>query len=171
MQHIGLLSLTISWSLPKFMSFKLLVIPSNNQESFILVEGSVQKRTETNTINYAQLIFDWSGKIVHYEKRAFLAIVLEQLDVSMLVAQSCPTLCDPMDWGLPGSSFHGVFQARILEWIAIPLSRGLSWPRDRTWVSRIAGRLFTVWATREDWISIGKKINFDPSFTRHIKMK
>ena len=57
--------------------------------------------------------------------------------------------CDPMDYSPPGSSVHGIFQARILEWVAIPFSRGSSWPRDRTRVSCNAGRLFTDWATRE----------------------
>ena len=70
------------------------------------------------------------------------------------VTQSCPTLCDPMD-SLPGSSVHGILQARILEWVAISFSRGPSWPRDRTQVSCIAGRCFTIWATRE------AKINLD----------
>ena len=65
------------------------------------------------------------------------------------VAQLCLTLCDPMDCSLPGSSVHWIFQARILEWAAISFSRGSSWPRDRTQVSRIVGRCFTVWATRE----------------------
>ena len=65
------------------------------------------------------------------------------------VAQSCLTLCNPMDCSLLGSSVHGVFQARVLEWIAIPFSRGSSQPRNRTQVSPIAGRRFTVWATRE----------------------
>ena len=65
------------------------------------------------------------------------------------VAQSCPTLCDPMDCSLPGSSVHGIFQARILEKVAIYFSRGSSWPRDWTQVSCIVGRRFTVWATRE----------------------
>ena len=55
----------------------------------------------------------------------------------VLVAQSCLTLCDPMDCSLPGSSVHGILQARILEWVVIPFSRGSSWPRDRTWISRI----------------------------------
>ena len=64
-------------------------------------------------------------------------------------AQSCPTLCNPMDSSLQGSSVHEFFQARLLEWVAIPFSRGSSWPRDRTWVSCTAGRLFTIWATRE----------------------
>ena len=47
-----------------------------------------------------------------------------------MCAQSCPTLCNPVDCGPPGSSVHGIFQARILEWVAISFSRGPSWPRD-----------------------------------------
>ena len=58
------------------------------------------------------------------------------------VAQSCPTLCDPMDCSLPGSSVHGISQARILEWAAISFSTACSQPRDRTRVSRIVGRHF-----------------------------
>ena len=54
-----------------------------------------------------------------------------------------------MHYSLPGSSVHGIFLARIQEWVTISLSRGSSWPRDWTWVSCIAGRLFTIWATRE----------------------
>ena len=65
------------------------------------------------------------------------------------VAQLCLTLCDPMDCSLPGSSVHGVFQARVLECVAIAFSRRSSRPRDWTRVSRIIGRCFTVWATRE----------------------
>ena len=65
------------------------------------------------------------------------------------VAQLCPTLCNPMECSLPGSSFHGFFQAIVLEWIAISFSRGSSQARDRTRVSHIVDRCFTVWATRE----------------------
>ena len=65
------------------------------------------------------------------------------------VAQSCPTLCDTMDCSLPGSSVHEILQARVLEWVATPSSTGSSQPRDRTQVSRIAGRCFTVRTTRE----------------------
>ena len=61
----------------------------------------------------------------------------------------CPTLCNPMDCSLPGSSVHGIFQSRVLEWIAISFSRGSSRPRNQTRVSCIAGRRFTIWATRE----------------------
>ena len=56
----------------------------------------------------------------------------------VLVTQSYLTLCDTMDYSLPGSSVHGILQARILEWVAIPFLRGSSWPRDWTWVSWIA---------------------------------
>ena len=64
---------------------------------------------------------------------------------------SVKSLCDPRDYSLPGSSVHGILQARIEYWsgVAIPFSRGSSQPRDRIWVSCIAGRFFTVCATRE----------------------
>ena len=58
--------------------------------------------------------------------------------VKVKVAQSCPTLCDPMDYIV-----HGILQARILEWVAFPFSRGSSQPRDQTHVSRIAGGFST----------------------------
>ena len=57
-------------------------------------------------------------------------------------------LCYLMDWSPPGSSVHGILKARILEWIAIPFSRGSSRPRDQTWVLCVAGRFFAIWATR-----------------------
>ena len=55
----------------------------------------------------------------------------------------------PLDCSPPGSSIRGIFQARVLEWVAISFSRGSSWPRDWTQVSHTAGRHFTIWATRE----------------------
>ena len=70
-------------------------------------------------------------------------------EVKVLVAQSCLTLWDPANCSLPGSSVHGILQARILEWVAIPFSRGSSQPRDWTQVSYIAGRFFTIWSPRE----------------------
>ena len=65
------------------------------------------------------------------------------------VAQSCLTLCNPMAYSPPGSSIHGILQARILEWVAISFSRGSSQPRDWTHVSCIVGRRFNLWATKE----------------------
>ena len=65
------------------------------------------------------------------------------------VTQSCLTLCDPMDCSLPGSSVHGISQARILEWVAISYSRVSSWPRDQICVSCIGRWILHHWATQE----------------------
>ena len=65
----------------------------------------------------------------------------KKLKLEVLVPHSCPNLSDPMDCSLQGSSVHGIPQARILEWFAIPFFRGSSWPRDQTQVSHIAGRV------------------------------
>ena len=78
-----------------------------------------------------------------------------------LVAQSCLTLCDPMDCSPPDCSVHRILQARILVWVAIPFFRGSSipffrgssQPRVWIWVFCIAGRLFTFWATREAYLN------------------
>ena len=66
-----------------------------------------------------------------------------------LVAQLCPTLCDPVDCSPPGSPVHGILQARTLEWVVMPSSRRFSQPRDQTPVSWIAGKFFTDWDTRK----------------------
>ena len=65
--------------------------------------------------------------------------------------QSCPTLLDPMDCSLPGSTLHGIFQSYILESVALSFSRGSSQPRDRTHVSCIAGRFFTTEPPGNHW--------------------
>ena len=74
----------------------------------------------------------------------YVYICLHQGWREVLVAQSCLTLFDPMNCSPPGSSVRGIFQARILEWVVIPFSRASSQPRDRTWVSCIAGGFFTT---------------------------
>ena len=66
------------------------------------------------------------------------------------VTQSCRTLCDSIVCSLPGFFIHGIFPVRVPEWVAISYSRGSSQPRGWTRVSCIAGRCFTLWATRED---------------------
>ena len=68
-----------------------------------------------------------------------------------LLTKLCPTLCNSMDYGPPGSSVHGILQARILEWGAISTSRGSSRPRDWSRISCIDRRVFHCWATREAW--------------------
>ena len=90
---------------------------------------------------------------------------LKEAVLLCLVTQSCLTLCDPMDCSPPGFSVHGILQARMLEWVAMPSSRGSSQPRDRTQVSYISGRFFTIWAIwrrihflkgNQPWIFIGR---------------
>ena len=82
---------------------------------------------------------------------------------SVLVTQLCPTLCEPMDCSPPGSCVHGILQARVLEWVSISFSRESSPPRDRNWVSCIAGRVFTIWFTEEQiyWGKLKEQINWE----------
>ena len=68
------------------------------------------------------------------------------MKVKVKVVRLCPTLCDPMDY-----TVHGILQARILEWVAFPFSRGSSQPRDRTQVSHITGRFFTTREAQDYW--------------------
>ena len=80
-------------------------------------------------------------------------------------------LCDPMDYSPAGSSVHGILQIRILEWVAIPFSKGFSWPRDQTWVSCIAGGLFTTWATREAlYYDIMSKVSYSNYVWNQLKI-
>ena len=108
----------------------------------------------THFVNMIMLIdFRVLKSILHFWDKSHEVVIYYHFNILFIVnsevAQSCPTLCDPMDCSLPGSSVHGIFQAIVLEWIAISFSRRSSQPRDRTRVSRIVDRCFTVWATRE----------------------
>ena len=84
----------------------------------------------------------YNGILLRYKKDAFESVLMRWVKVN--VAQSCPTLCNPMNY-----TVHGILQARILEWVAFPFSRGSSQPKDQTQVSRIAWGFFTSLATRE----------------------
>ena len=107
----------------------------------------------------------WNSTGLHLHLQILLVLALSYCKIlclyslCSLVTQSCPTLCDPMDCRLPGSSFHGILQARVLEWVAISFSRGYSQPRDWTQVSHIAGRGFTLWATKEAYLHTRQSIN------------
>ena len=91
----------------------------------------------------------WQNSMYIHGKNSHRSLFRGNVCVYALVTQSCSTLCDPMDCRPPSFSVHGILQARILEWIAIPFFRGSSQPKDWTQISCIAGRLFTIWATRE----------------------
>ena len=107
-----------------FLHFEMIMAFLLYSVNIIVISESISYIIERNLI--------WSGHIILF------------MHVCVLVAQSCPTLCNPMDGSPPGSSVHGILQARILKWIAIPFSRRSSQPRDQTRVSCIAGRFFTV---------------------------
>ena len=81
---------------------------------------------------------DYDGYSI--SSKGFLPTIVKESEVT----QSCPTLCDPVDCSPPGSSVHGILQARILEWVAISFSWGSSPARDRTQISHIAGRCFNL---------------------------
>ena len=91
-------------------------------------------------------------------QRLLSLLILDTKEVwkEVLVAQSCPTLCNPVDYSQPGSSVHGILQA--MEWVAIPFCRGSSPPRDWTCVSCIAGSFFTRCTEIETQISHGISI-------------
>ena len=80
------------------------------------------------------------SKLEGVHQGCILSPCLFNLYVECEVAQSCPTLCNPMDCSLPGSFLHVIFQARVLKWVAISFFRGSSQSGDQTWVSHIAGR-------------------------------
>ena len=73
------------------------------------------------------------------------------MDVCAKSLQSCPILCDPMDYSLLGPSVYEVLQARILEWVAMPCSRGSSWPRDWTHISYVSCISRQVLYTNATW--------------------
>ena len=87
----------------------------------------------------------WNTRYWTVHQKTCFSIPLSESEVT----QSCLTLCGPMDCSLPGSSVHGIFQVRVLEWVAISFSRGSSWSKDWTRVSSIVDWHFTVWAPRE----------------------
>ena len=78
----------------------------------------------------------------------FFPLSFLEWKVKVLVAQLCPTLCNPRDCSSPGSFVYRILQARILEWVAISFSRKSSQPRDGTQISCITGRFFTFWTNR-----------------------
>ena len=111
------------------------------------------RRENMMTLNYSKRdliqITPSHKKGKHYQNSRQHSRLSRSKDFQQLFNCAVLSRCDPMDRRLPGSSVHGILQARILEWVAMPSSRGSSQPRDWNQVSHIAGRFFTIWATRE----------------------
>ena len=122
-------------------------------KAFVIWTLSVSPSTfsDSELLEAAQWSSYMTGAPMFHQYHSFRWVVhlLVSWTIRSEVVQSYPALWDPMDCSLSGSSVHGIFQARVLEWITIFFSRGSSRPRNRTRVSRIAGRCFTIWATRE----------------------
>ena len=115
-----------------------------NHLEWLLGQSKGKTNTLTDFLKYEYSILNffyiyYSLKYYYYENES----------VKVLVAQPCPSVCNPMDCSPPGYCVHGIFQVRVLKWVAIPFSKGSSQPRDQTWVFCTAGRFFSIWATRE----------------------
>ena len=122
------------------------------------VHGILQARTlEGVAIPFSQGIFSSQG-LNPSPALQVDSLPSEPLESESELAQLCPTLCDPMDCSLLGSSVHGIFQARVLEWVAISFSRGFSQPKDRTQVSRIVSK--TLYRLSHQGSPIQGKCNF-----------
>ena len=109
--------------------------------AFHFSRGSSQPRNQTHC---RQILYQLSHKGSPKASTCYVCSTQHTGSLCAKSLQSCLTLCDPMDCSPPGCSIHGILQARRLEWAAITFSRGSSQPRDRTLVSCIAGRFFTV---------------------------
>ena len=110
-------------------------------------------------------IWGWSFIAVVRKRLTLYHSVTHSLSVLLhvLLAQSCPPLCDLVDCSLPGSSVHGILPVKMLSWVAISFSRGSSQPRDWTPVACIGSRFFAVWATREPsaWSQMANRVGFN----------
>ena len=136
------------------MEWKILGESNNNLSC--LSTWNVHEMWQLLEQRYCMNISIVYSKDTHQRSLSLFKIMLKEnsapvsiLFISTPLFASLNYICDPVDFSPPGSSVHGILQARILEWVAISFSRGSSWPRDWTQVSHIAGRCFNLWATRE----------------------
>ena len=118
--------------------------------SVVIVSGIQQSDSDVCGYRHRYMFFfRFFHHVGHYRVLSRIPCTIQWVLLKPLVAQSCPTLCNPMDCSLPDSSVHEKFQARILAWVAIPFFKGSSWPRDWTQVSHTVVSFFTVWAITE----------------------
>ena len=127
---------------------KLLHTTWMNSQGIMLNE----KKANSKRLHTVWSIYIKCLKWQNYEMKEIIgcqeSTLVQGRKVKVLVTQLCPALCDPMDCSQPGSSVHGILQARVLEWVAIPSPR-IFLTREWTCVSCIEGKFFTIWAIRE----------------------
>ena len=116
--------------------------------NFLRLEGSLLWKSIFGVKKYSVGV---QKSFYFIENSSFLneIIILFKIIVYCLVANLCPTLCDPMDYNPPSSPVHGISEARILEWVVISFSHGSSWPRDWTHVSCTGRWILYHWVPRE----------------------
>ena len=129
--------------------------PNYCQDQCLMGKIEDAVKVELRTV-FSNLFFRW---FIKYRKKGFCSHIhlfkigslslcnslrVRTLKCYVLVAQSCVALYDPMDCSLPGSSVHGIFQARIMEWVAISFSRDLPEPEIKPMSPALAGRFFTT---------------------------
>ena len=131
-----------SYSLQRQLFFWFLTLQISSAFSELSIHVIIEHVLSVS-VSFTQLKISRCVHVVH-EICSFLLLSISCMCGQLL--QLCPTLCDPLDCSLPGSSVPGISQARILEWSAMPFSRGSSQPRDQTRVSCLADRFFTHWA-------------------------
>ena len=107
------------------------------------------QRRQMNSQQVHEKVLNISKSSEKYKSRPWRVNTSYLLECCCLVTKLCPALCDSMDCRPPGSSVHGISQARILEWVAISISRGSSQPRGWTHISCIGKWILYCWATRE----------------------
>ena len=107
---------------------------------FTIAEIQKQAVSISREMATQNVVYPYRGLLFSHEKKETLPFAATWIDFAVLylVTQSCPTLCDPMNHSLPGSSVCGIFQTRVLEWVAMPSSRGSSRLRDGTQVSHVS---------------------------------
>ena len=121
------------------------MLPKSDQSASHMVPITYSTYSIYSIFYAPSLFLNTHGYVcTHTHTHTHMYILLGVLIACVFVTQLCTILCDPMNCSPPGSSVHWILQARILEWVAIPFTRGSSWPRDQTWVSHITGRFFTV---------------------------
>ena len=152
------------WALKsKLKSLNFILVTMGSPWGFLSKVCILLKATWSLSDSLSSSVCDSLGNVIVIKKKKPLKDILSlsslvifhanQISESILCVcvphfSRCLTLCDPVDCSPPGSSVHRISQAKILEWVATSFSRGSSWPRNWTWVSGIAGRFFTIWATR-----------------------
>ena len=143
---------------PKYWSFRFNIGPSNEHPGLISFRMDWLDQCKYYSATKMEQTVDTSTDINKSPKRyakwnyldtkyyCIIIFVWFYWNVKVKVFQPCPDLCDPLNCSLRGSCVHGILQARMLEWAAIPFSRQSSYPRNQPRVPWIAGRFFTNWA-------------------------